>query len=82
MIYLVAGAGVVFGLGLWDDTRRIRPELKLGIQIVAALIAYLGGVRIDAVGLPGMPFWILGWLSLPCTLLWILLVTNVRRPMK
>ena len=76
MIYLAAGAGVVFGLGLWDDARSIRPELKLGIQIVAALIAYLGGVRIVAVGLPGMPLWILGWLSLPFTLLWILLVTN------
>ncbi len=75
MIYLVAGASVAFGLGLWDDTRRIKPELKLGIQIIAALIAYLGGVRIVAVGLPGMPVF-LGWLSLPFTLLWILLVMN------
>ncbi|MEE8414648.1 MAG: hypothetical protein V3S05_00085, partial [Desulfobacterales bacterium] len=61
MIYLVAGAGVAFGLGLWDDARRIKPELKLGVQIIAALIAYLGGVRIVAVGLPGMPVF-LGWL--------------------
>jgi len=76
IVYVVAGAVVAFGLGLWDDVRRIKPELKLGIQIMAALIAYSGGVRIVAVGLPGMPFWILGWLSLPFTLLWILLVMN------
>ncbi len=76
IVYLVAGAVVAFGLGLWDDIRRIKPELKLGVQIIAALIAYSGGVRIVAVGLPGLPFWILGWLSLPFTLLWILLVMN------
>jgi len=76
IVYLVAGAVVAFGLGLWDDIRRIKPELKLGVQIIAALIAYSGGVRIVAVGLPGLPIWILGWLSLPFTLLWILLVMN------
>jgi len=76
IVYLVAGAVVAFGLGLWDDIRRIKPELKLGVQIIAALIAYSGGVRIVAVGLPGLPFWTLGWLSLPFTLLWILLVMN------
>jgi len=76
IIYLIVGAGIVFGLGLWDDVRKIRPELKLGIQIVAALVAYMGGVCIKEVGLPGLPVWVLGWLSLPLTVFWILLVIN------
>ena len=76
IICLIIGAGIVFGMGLWDDVRKIKPDLKLGVQIVAALITYLGGIRIEAVALPGMPTWVLGWMSLPLTVFWILLVIN------
>ena len=76
VIYIVLGSLVAFGLGLWDDIRRLRPRLKFAVQIVVALSAYAGGIRIEAIGLPGMPFWHLGWLSLPATLFWILLVIN------
>jgi len=76
VIYIVLGSLVAFGLGLWDDIRRLRPRLKFSVQIVVALSAYVGGIRIEAIGLPGMPFWHLGWLSLPATIFWILLVIN------
>ncbi|MCJ7616494.1 MAG: undecaprenyl/decaprenyl-phosphate alpha-N-acetylglucosaminyl 1-phosphate transferase, partial [Desulfobacterales bacterium] len=76
VIFIVLGSLVAFGLGLWDDIRRLRPRLKFTVQIVVALSAYVGGIRIEAIGLPGMPFWHLGWLSLPATVFWILLVIN------
>lgn len=76
VIYIVLGSLLAFGLGLWDDIRSLRPRLKFAVQIVVALTAYAGGIRIEAIGLPGMPFWYLGWLSLPATVLWILLVIN------
>ena len=60
IIYLILGTCVAFGLGLWDDIRRLGPGAKFVVQALAALIAYVGGIRIEAMGLPGMSFWHLG----------------------
>ena len=59
-IYLVLGACMAFGLGLWDDIRRLGSGVKFAVQALAAVIAYVGGIRIEAMGLPGMSFWHLG----------------------
>ena len=76
LISLTLGASVVFGLGLWDDISQLNPKVKFSIQVLAVLIAYLGGIRIYGVILPGMPAYELGWLSLPATLCWFLLIIN------
>src|SRR5258706_5575116 len=44
-MYLLA-AGIIFGVGLWDDLKGLKPWQKLGGQLVAAAIAYSGGVQI------------------------------------
>ncbi len=76
IIYLVLGACVAFGLGLWDDIRRLSPGVKFAFQALAALIAYMGGIRIEALSLPWMSAWQLGWLSLSATVFWVLLMIN------
>jgi UDP-GlcNAc:undecaprenyl-phosphate GlcNAc-1-phosphate transferase len=76
MIALIIGASLVFGVGLWDDVRGLKPTIKLMFQGLSALIAYEGGIRIALIALPGTEAWTLGWLSLPVTLLWFLLVIN------
>ncbi len=60
VIYIILGACVAFGLGLWDDIRRLGPGVKFAVQALAALIAYVGGIRIGALSLPCMSAWHLG----------------------
>lgn len=66
----------MFLLGLVDDLYDLSPGLKLFIQSGAALIAFLLGVQIQVLSNPfGEPV-VLGALSLPVTLLWLVGITN------
>ena len=73
---LLVGGSVVFVLGLWDDVRSLPPTRKLVGQVVAALIAYLGGIEIVKVTVPGFEQVVLGWLAGPATILWFVLIVN------
>jgi UDP-GlcNAc:undecaprenyl-phosphate GlcNAc-1-phosphate transferase len=42
MLYLLAGATIVFALGAWDDHSRVQPYTKLVVQIGAASLATFG----------------------------------------
>ena len=69
------GGIVVFTVGFFDDFKRLEPRLKLLAQILAASLAYYGGVRIEAfaVGEMGFQFGILSWFI---TVFWFLLLIN------
>lgn len=72
-----AGSLMVAGVGLVDDVRRLRPHIKLLVEIAAATcVVYAGDCRIFGVTGPGEGVLLLGWLSQPLTILWIVLVTN------
>jgi UDP-N-acetylmuramyl pentapeptide phosphotransferase/UDP-N-acetylglucosamine-1-phosphate transferase/glycosyltransferase involved in cell wall biosynthesis len=73
---LLLGGALTFGLGLWDDARTVRPLPKLAGHVAAALIAYAGGIEILKVSVPPFGALELGWLSLPATVLWFVLVIN------
>jgi len=70
VVGLVAGASLIFILGVIDDRRALRPEAKLFGQIVAALILVLCGMRIELFVLSNY------WLSALVTVLWVVTVTN------
>ena len=75
---VLAGLAVMFGVGLLDDLVDLRPSQKLAGQLAAAGIAYAAGVRIDFVGDPfGGGLILLGVLSLPVTLFWMVGFANV-----
>jgi UDP-GlcNAc:undecaprenyl-phosphate/decaprenyl-phosphate GlcNAc-1-phosphate transferase len=76
LIAFFLGTTLVFALGLTDDVRNINPRSKLAIQVVAASIAYAGGIRIMVVTLPGRGELTLGWFSLPITLFWFIWIIN------
>jgi UDP-GlcNAc:undecaprenyl-phosphate GlcNAc-1-phosphate transferase len=63
---LLVGTGFMFLVGLADDLFRLTPQLKLGSQIAAAVIAISFGISIKIV-----PF-----LAIPLTILWIVAITN------
>jgi UDP-GlcNAc:undecaprenyl-phosphate GlcNAc-1-phosphate transferase len=70
------GAAMVFGVGVWDDLRGVRPVIKLAVQVAAALAAYWGGIEISLMGHESIVKYSLGVLSLPITVLWYLLLIN------
>ena len=47
LIGIFAGGLIIFLLGVVDDVKALRPEIKLVGQIVAALILVLSGIRLD-----------------------------------
>jgi UDP-GlcNAc:undecaprenyl-phosphate GlcNAc-1-phosphate transferase len=65
------------GLGLVDDLFGLAPRVKLGGQIVAAVLIGRGGLVIDRVTVPLS--WVgidLGAFALPLTVVWIVVVAN------
>jgi UDP-GlcNAc:undecaprenyl-phosphate GlcNAc-1-phosphate transferase len=76
LLWLAVGSTVVFALGLIDDIYWLTPKVKLAFQGIAALLAYAGGVRIVRLEIPFFSDVSLGWMSLPATLFWFVLVIN------
>src|SRR5579862_6377080 len=69
---LLPGAAVVFLPGLLDDFFSLRPLVKLGAQIIAALLVFFSGLNIGTLSAGALPL----WLNLPLTVFWLLLTTN------
>lgn len=75
---ILAGAVIMVVLGVFDDKYALGAKFKLVIQIAAAVIPVIAGVRIERIMLPflksgGIEF---GWISYPITILWIVALTN------
>jgi UDP-GlcNAc:undecaprenyl-phosphate GlcNAc-1-phosphate transferase len=67
----------IFGvIGFWDDIRRLSAGLKLSFQLVAAVVSYFFGLRVDVIDLPLLEPFSLGWFGLPITIFWIVGVVN------
>ncbi len=76
-VSLAVGGTIVFLLGLYDDFRHASIWAKFAVQFVAAAVVMTwGGVRIQHIANPfGDPF-VLGWMWVPLTALWLVGVTN------
>ncbi|MEA4813606.1 MAG: MraY family glycosyltransferase [Oscillospiraceae bacterium] len=77
---ILLGAVIIVVLGALDDVTPLPAMLKFVVQIIAALIPILHGVVISCISNPNLfssnPYWHLGWLAIPVTVLWIVAVTN------
>ena len=76
IIHLLLGATLAFGLGLADDIRQLGPGIKFAVQILCAAIAYMGGIKVYVILIPGVAKWYLELWAFPMTVLWFVLVTN------
>jgi UDP-GlcNAc:undecaprenyl-phosphate/decaprenyl-phosphate GlcNAc-1-phosphate transferase len=72
VLTVLPGAALVFIIGLLDDTKGLSPWMKLSAQVVACVVAFMGGVHVTVLQRFGTD-WRLG---LPMTLFWLLLCTN------
>ncbi|HEY6329164.1 MAG TPA: MraY family glycosyltransferase [Blastocatellia bacterium] len=73
--YILGSATIVFLLGLYDDFRPLSAPVKLAIQAIAASVLFFGGFRVVKIPIL-FGSHMLPWLSLPLTILWVLLITN------
>ncbi len=77
---ILLGAVIIVVLGIFDDIYSLRAMPKFIIQIVAASVAVAHGVSIEAINNPNIfseePYWVLGWLSIPVSVIWIVAITN------
>ena len=77
---ILLGAVIIVVLGVVDDIMALPAMLKFVVQIGAALIPATNGVQILAFSNPNILsdnlYWVLGGLSVPFTVLWIVALTN------
>ena len=77
---MLLGSVLILILGIFDDIYALPAKPKFLVQIIAALIAVLEGNRVYFLSNPNIfssePYWELGWLSIPFSVLWIVGITN------
>ena len=77
---ILLGAVIIVVLGVVDDISPLRASFKFLVQIAAALVAVYHGVVVNVLSNPNVlstdPYWVLGWASVPITVLWIVGITN------
>ncbi|MEQ1759692.1 MAG: MraY family glycosyltransferase [Vicinamibacterales bacterium] len=75
LVPILAGALLVFAVGLWDDVSPVPPRRKLFVQLVAAGFIVGSGILITRFTLAGETYE-LGLWAYPFTMLWIVMITN------
>lgn len=77
---MLLGAIIIVVLGILDDIYALPAVPKFLVQIVAALTAVCHGNVIQVLSNPNIfsenPYWVLGSLSIPITVIWIVAITN------
>ncbi len=77
---ILLGCIIVVATGAVDDLVSLNAWVKFALQIAAALVAVLHGVRIEVLINPaiwsGAEHWVLGGLSIPISVIWIVAITN------
>jgi UDP-GlcNAc:undecaprenyl-phosphate GlcNAc-1-phosphate transferase len=76
LVGLTTAAALVLALGLYDDLRGTSAWEKLVVEAMAAVVLFVAGFRVVALTNPLGDAIPLGWLALPVTVAWILVVTN------
>lgn len=73
---ILGPAFLVFLLGLYDDLHAVGPYWKFGIEGLAGVLLYMGGFGIHQLDLFSAGRILQTAVSLPLTVLWVLLITN------
>jgi UDP-GlcNAc:undecaprenyl-phosphate GlcNAc-1-phosphate transferase len=76
IVGLVTGGLIVMSLGAFDDVRGVPAWHKLGVQTIAATVAYACNYRIGAIKVPWLGNLDMGIFGLPVTALWIVAIIN------
>lgn len=74
---VLLGSAVVFGFGLWDDSKELGAWTQFGAQFVAACIAIGFDVFVERVTLPIIGYTVFPlWITYPLTVFWVMGMIN------
>ncbi|OGS37417.1 MAG: hypothetical protein A2293_10805 [Elusimicrobia bacterium RIFOXYB2_FULL_49_7] len=73
---ILAASFIMLLLGLFDDKYGLNAKVKFTVQIIAAAIIIIYGIKIERITNPFGGAFDLGWLAYPISFLWIVGVTN------
>ena len=73
---ILLGSLLLLGVGMLDDLREVRPRWKVAVQVLAAVVVYFHGFRIEVLSFGAVTEMGLGWASLPATILWVVTISN------
>ena len=77
---MLLGSVIIVILGIFDDIYALPAKPKFLVQILAALVAVMAGNKVEFLSNPNIfssnPYWELGILSIPFSVLWIVAITN------
>lgn len=73
---IVLGGSIIALTGVMDDIYCLSAKVKFIWQIVAALVAVIGGIQIEFITIPNGEVVHFGIWSIPFTVFWIVAVTN------
>lgn len=73
---LLLGGTVILMVGIIDDMKQLSPKVKLGGQILAAVVLILFDVRIEWLTNPFGEMLYVDYFSVPLTILWVVGLTN------
>jgi len=74
LLAILLGASLMAAIGLWDDRRALPAWVKLGLQVIPALVVFVAGAQVN-LPLLDIGIWDLT-LNLLITIFWILYITN------
>jgi UDP-GlcNAc:undecaprenyl-phosphate/decaprenyl-phosphate GlcNAc-1-phosphate transferase len=75
VLTILGPATLVFLVGLYDDFRPVKPQVKFAVQALAGALLFFGGFGVFRLPL-FFGSYTFGWLALPLTMLWVLWITN------
>ena len=79
VLTILFGGACIYVIGVIDDIRGMGAKLKFILQILTAIVVYIGGIQIDFVKNPfdeEAYIFFPGWLSFLITVLWVVGITN------
>ena len=76
LLWILGCGTLVFVLGLLDDLKCLNPYTKFSVQVLAGALLYFGGLRISVIPILFGPKVLGVFISLPLTILWVLLISN------
>lgn len=76
LIGITLASIIIVALGIYDDLKGCNAAKKLAVQLIAALVLYQFGFFIKEITNPFDNSFYLGFLRLPLTILWVLLIIN------
>ena len=76
LVAILLAATIIFAAGVIDDFHGAPVWKKLAAETAAALLIWSWGIRIEQLANPFGESLQLGWLSLPVTVLWVVVITN------